>query len=361
MSYKEGAIELGSTFSRRQVEVIAGLSAGFSTTIIMHPLDLIKIRLQLAVANNQIRMSPFGSITLMIRSINSDALVSYRRSMFEELQLSRNGKSTTIPAPTGKTSPEALSNSMHNSISNKVHIKIPTVLNSLSYRLHLLRHFYRGLTPNLVGNISAWGLYFSLYAEFKSVIQTSNASINYFTSSTLAGLSTSVLTNPIWVLKTRILGTSSNEGRAYRSLVDGIRTMLRAEGVTSFWKGTIPSMFLVFQGSLQFTFYDHAKSYMLSQQDSQHLSTAQYIIASATSKTLSMMIMYPTQVIKSRMQYFQENKGRVTISSVIKHLWSTQSWRGFYNGLTANVIRVVPSTCITFVVYEKAKIHLQGL
>jgi hypothetical protein len=109
MSYKEGTIELGSTFSRRQVEVIAGLSAGFSTTIIMHPLDLIKIRLQLAVANNQIRMSPFGSITLMISSINSDALVSYRRSMSEELQLSRNGKSKTIPAPTGKTSPEALS------------------------------------------------------------------------------------------------------------------------------------------------------------------------------------------------------------------------------------------------------------
>lgn len=35
-------------FSSREIEVISGLLAGFSTTIVTHPLDVIKIRLQLS-------------------------------------------------------------------------------------------------------------------------------------------------------------------------------------------------------------------------------------------------------------------------------------------------------------------------
>ena len=116
----------------------------------------------------------------------------------------------------------------------------------------------------MIGNISAWGIYFALYAEFKSKVKTNNTTMNYFASSVLAGLSTSIITNPLWVLKTRILGSSRNESNAYRSVTDGIRQMLAKEGITSFWKGTIPSLFLVVQASLQITIYDHIKVYLLS-------------------------------------------------------------------------------------------------
>ena len=72
-------------------DLIAGLSAGFCTTIVTHPLDVIKIRLQL---------SEHSSLVSTIRSLHGS--------------------------------------------------------------------YYRGIMPNLIGNISAWGLYFSLYGEFKN-------------------------------------------------------------------------------------------------------------------------------------------------------------------------------------------------
>ena len=32
--------------------------------------------------------------------------------------------------------------------------------------------------------------------------------------------------------------------------------------------------------------------------------------------------------------------------------WSNEGIRGFYRGLGTNMVRVLPGTCITFVVYE---------
>ena len=104
--------------------------------------------------------------------------------------------------------------------------KVAYKLNHKPKAFNYLIQYYRGITPNLIGNISAWGIYFALYAEFKSKVKTNNTTMNYFASSVLAGLSTSIITNPLWVLKTRILGSSRNESNAYRSVTDGIRQML---------------------------------------------------------------------------------------------------------------------------------------
>lgn len=254
--------------SRRQIEILSGLSAGLSTTIVTHPLDLIKTRLQL-----------------------SD-------------EPSKN------------------------------------VLNKIRIQSGGLNKYYWGLIPNLVGNISAWGAYFTLYSEFKLILPQNNLTLNYFSSSFVAGISTSLLTNPIWVLKTRIVGNSVN----HQSMIKLAKKIVKIEGIRAFWKGCIPSLFLVFQASLQFTFYDHGKVWLGSD-----LSTFQYLYLSATSKILSMFIMYPTQVVKSRLQYAEDKK---TLFNTIKQVWSQGA---LYNGLGASIIRVLPATCITFVVYELTK------
>ena len=301
-------------FSPREIEVISGLLAGFSTTIVTHPLDVIKIRLQLS-RDTPKTSHPLESVISVINRINQDAKVTYKS----------NHK------------PKAF---------------------------NYLIQYYRGITPNLIGNISAWGIYFALYAEFKSKVDTSNTTLNYFTSSVLAGLSTSIITNPLWVLKTRILGSSRNESNAYRSVTDGVKQMLAKEGITSFWKGTIPSLFLVVQASLQITIYDHIKVYLLSgnhRSDSigttSHLTTWQYLYSSASSKIISMLILYPTQVVRSRLQYSQDSS--LDIISVIKELYYKEGGlKGFYKGIDANILRVLPATCVTFVAYENVKRYL---
>ncbi|CAK7897523.1 mitochondrial nicotinamide adenine dinucleotide transporter 1 [[Candida] anglica] len=315
----------------RQIETVAGLCAGFSTTVITHPLDLIKVRLQLS--KQPPSSQPFSLLRHVISNINDSATIA-------------------------QSSQHATRSSQRFMI--------------------LLRQYYRGLTPNLIGNISAWSLYFTLYAEFKSIVKTNSQTVNYFASSAMAGATTSLITNPIWVLKTRILGTSSHESRAYHSILDGVHKIWKNEGISAFWKGSIPSMFSVAQASLQFTFYDHLKNYFGNRPmntdgtQSIQLSTSQYIYASATAKTLSMVIMYPSQMIKSRLQTYQSTspptgQAKVittngnTITGVCKDIWVHEGkLRGFYKGVGANMLRVVPATCITFVVYEKVRGQLRG-
>lgn len=301
-------------WSRRQIEVVSGLTAGFSTTIVTHPLDLIKVRLQLSHGPSS---KPFDLLSKVIHEIGDSATKARDNAVVKK------------PKP-----------------------------------YYLLQQCYRGVGPNLLGNVSAWGIYFSLYSEFKNVMPSNEGTATYFTASTLAGMTTSIVTNPIWVLKTRILSTPNNE-KAYRSVADGIRQICNKEGVRTFWKGTVPSLFLVFQASLQFTFYDHAKLYLTQNTDASstsELTTMQYIYASVFSKTLSMSILYPSQVVRSRLQSYNFEQEQRTIAKVVKQIWQHEGgWRGFYRGLSANIVRVLPSTCIMFLSYESTKRYLSGL
>lgn len=185
------------------------------------------------------------------------------------------------------------------------------------------------------------------------MIHTENNTLTYFLSSSLAGMTTSLMTNPIWVLKTRILGSSRTDARAYKSVFDGVRSMIKHEGVLSFWKGTIPSLFQVFQASLQFTIYDNLKN-LHGEDNGKPLSTLQYTYISATAKFVSMVVMYPAQVVRSRLQNAHMRKE--TIRSVVVRLWREEGKvAGFYKGLSANIVRAVPATSITFVAYELVK------
>lgn len=307
--------------TRPRIEIISGLLAGSCSTLVAHPLDVIKIRLQLSENKNA---TPFENLKLITQKISQDA--ESERVEYLKKNASRN--------------------------------LIRLILSS-SKSLHLLQQYYRGLTPNLVGNMSGWSIYFALYGEFKQIFGDKKTTANYFSSSALAGMLTTVLTNPIWVLKTRILSTRKTEKHAYSSLYDGIRKIIKQEGIRSFWSGMIPSLFLVSQSSLQFTFYDHLKHFQLSTpiipgETRQRLSTTEYICTSATSKIMSMAITYPFQVIRSNLQNYKAWEKR-TLLGIASAIWHREGVTGFYKGISANMIRVVPSTCVTFVVYESIK------
>ncbi|CUM65708.1 uncharacterized protein PRCAT00003356001 [Priceomyces carsonii] len=302
------------SIGRRKIETIAGLSAGFVTTLVFHPLDLIKIRLQLLKEPSR---APFSSIAKVLSEINKSAITEYA-----------------------------------NYNSNNIILK--------QYKFpHTIIQCYRGIAPNLIGNITAWSLYFTIYAELKGIIHTSNKTVDYFTSSTLTGLTCSVITNPIWVLKTRILGSSKYDVYAYKSLRDGISQIYQREGIAGFWKGTTPSMLQVFQASIQLTLYDHSKNFFTSRHNTSKLSTTEYIYSSALSKVLSMTLMYPIQVLKTRLQSYNPQNEKRGIISVAKGIWGDEGrMRGFYKGFGANILRVVPATCVTFVTYETVKNYL---
>jgi solute carrier family 25 folate transporter 32 len=42
-------------------------------------------------------------------------------------------------------------------------------------------------------------------------------------------------------------------------------------------------------------------------------------------------------------------------------VWREVGWRGFYKGLGTNIVRVLPATWVTFLVYENVRYYLSHM
>lgn len=230
---------------------------------------------------------------------------------------------------------------------------------------------YRGLTPNLVGNATSWASFFFFKSRFELAIAYSNNHArpspgDYFVASALAGASTSVLTNPIWVLKTRMLSSDRGSVGAYPSMLAGARTILQTEGPRGFYRGLAVSLLGVSHGAVQFAVYEPAKRIYFSRQFGEgdaapRLSNEATILISSVAKLVAGAVTYPYQVLRSRMQNYRadETYGR-GVAGVVRRIWVEEGVVGFYRGLVPGVVRVMPATWVTFLVYENVKYYLPG-
>lgn len=199
------------------------------------------------------------------------------------------------------------------------------------------------------------GMYSDLHSQFECI----------YTHSTInkPGLLTALITNPIWVLKTRMLSTGSHTPGAYKSLSTGARQILRTEGLPGFYRGLLPALFGVSHGALQFMAYEKLKVYRSRSLDSHHgngsqLGNLDYFVISGVSKVFAGCVTYPYQVLRSRLQTYDAHLIYRGAVDAIAQIWVKEGLAGFYKGLGPNLFRVLPSTWVTFLVYENTKVYL---
>lgn len=220
--------------------------------------------------------------------------------------------------------------------------------------------FYKGLSPNVIGSSASWGIYFYAYTFFKNQwvriqeTKTSTTSHHIF-SAIQAGVVTSCFTNPIWVVKTRMQLQASVEHNNYRGVFDALRVIWREEGFIGFYKGFIPALFGVSHGVVQFATYEELKKITLSWKNpGQSLDHSDVLVIGGVSKVFASAATYPYQVVKSRLQ--ERPVGNVAkysgVIDVISKILKYEGVYGFYKGLIPNLLRVTPSAAITFLVYE---------
>lgn len=155
-----------------------------------------------------------------------------------------------------------------------------------------------------------------------------------------------------------MISTGANAPGAYRGIWHGTREILRTEGWRGFYRGLLPSLFGVSHGAIQFMAYEQLKNRRRGQVSGDELSNFDYLTLSALSKIFAGSITYPYQVVRSRLQTYDAQRQYTSAGDVVRQVWTREGFRGFYKGVVPNVIRVLPSTCVTFVVYENTKFYL---
>ena len=91
------------------------------------------------------------------------------------------------------------------------------------------------------------------------------------------------------------------------------------------------------------------------------LSTFDFLLLSGLAKVFAGVVSYPYQVVRSRLQMYDAGRAYNGARDVMTQVWRYEGIKGFYKGLGPNLLRVMPSTWVTFVVYEKIKLYLPGL
>lgn len=132
-----------------------------------------------------------------------------------------------------------------------------------------------------------------------------------------AGLLTSAVTHPIWMIKTRMQLQKRHQNQTlgptaipdhlkipYRSTQDGIRQIIKHEGLPALYTGFLPTVLLVSHGMIHFVLYDELKRLYsdAAQKESQFLNTYESFIISGSAKLVAALTTYPLQVVKTRLQ-----------------------------------------------------------
>ncbi|CAH8353636.1 unnamed protein product [Eruca vesicaria subsp. sativa] len=214
-------------------------------------------------------------------------------------------------------------------------------------------------------------LYLSSYGRAKQRYASGRADDKltpslHLASAAEAGALVCLCTNPIWLVKTRLqLQTPlHHHTRPYSGLLDAFRTIMKEEGPRALYKGILPALVLVSHGAIQFTAYEELRKVIVDFKESRRksetaadnlLNSADYAALGGGSKVAAVLLTYPFQVIRARLQQRPNTNGMpryIDSLHVIRETARFEGLRGFYKGLTANLLKNVPASSITFIVYE---------
>eukprot|EP00518_Triparma_eleuthera_P016030 CAMPEP_0197547628 /NCGR_PEP_ID=MMETSP1320-20131121/1942_1 /TAXON_ID=91990 /ORGANISM="Bolidomonas sp., Strain RCC2347" /LENGTH=323 /DNA_ID=CAMNT_0043107471 /DNA_START=157 /DNA_END=1125 /DNA_ORIENTATION=- len=311
----------GSSSSfKSAVPAFSGLLAGCTSTFLLYPLELIKVRLQV---NESYKGGGVGS--------------------------------------------------------KQFRTELRTIMNLSGGRGFMkLRGLYNGLGPSLVGNGVSWGGYFYVYENVKSrmAVDKELSSVDYIGAAAVSGATMVMLTNPIWLIKTRIQLQLPTAGEAnYTGVFDAATRIVKDEGFFALYKGVVPALMLVSHGMVQFGVYENLKkafpSYAaLKKSTDKQVSVVErlvdssgYLAFGALSKMIASTVTYPVQVVKSRLQQRQDaafeivkdaggeaggeikrvRRNYTTVLGTVTRIMRKEGVAGFFKGSLANAARVAPN------------------
>ncbi|RMX79161.1 hypothetical protein D0869_08502 [Hortaea werneckii] len=273
---------------------------------------------------------------------------------------------------------------------------------------------YRGLGPMLLGYLPTWAVYMSVYDQTREYFYHHGYSgrdrdkwMARIYASLTAGACSTLATNPIWVIKTRLMSQSGNRSVGtdgartpwhYTSTIDAFQKMYKAEGVKAFYSGLTPALLGLTHVAIQFPLYEYFKMTFTGLEmgespaasGSEGMNTLGILAATFLSKVCATSATYPHEVLRTRMQTQQRinpesmtngGVGSVRHSQSLPHtgkrignsdggeyrpkyrgvlrtcrlILQEEGWRAFYNGMGTNMIRAVPAAMTTMLTFESIK------
>ncbi|KAK1730615.1 hypothetical protein CaCOL14_000932 [Colletotrichum acutatum] len=249
-----------------------GGSASSMAACVTHPLDLVKVRLQ--VRRPDAPKNMVGTFTHIIRNHGVTGLynglsASLLRQMtystvrfgaYEEMKIratrANDGKPPSFPVLVAMASAAGFVGGISGNAADVLNVRMQqdaalpaaerrNYSHALEGMLRMAREegimsWFRGVLPNSMRAAAMTASQLASYDTFKGMLirhtPMGDNLTTHFTASFLAGVMAATVTSPIDVIKTRVMSASTQEGLAHT-----LAKIYKAEGLGWMFKGWVPS------------------------------------------------------------------------------------------------------------------------
>lgn len=154
----------------------------------------------------------------------------------------------------------------------------------------------------------------------------------------IAGSATVLITNPIWVINTRMTARKSESEeqtlpgapKTKPSTFSTLMDLLRQEGPKSLFAGVLPALILVINPILQYTIFEQLKNVV---ERRRRMTPKDAFYLGAFGKIMATSITYPYITIKSRMHVASKDGPKESLNGILKRIIQEEGWKGLYKGM----------------------------
>ncbi|KAL1968752.1 hypothetical protein VTN77DRAFT_1578 [Rasamsonia byssochlamydoides] len=159
----------------------------------------------------------------------------------------------------------------------------------------------------------------------------------------IAGSATVLITNPIWVINTRMTARNSESEeqtlpgvtrKKPRSTIQTLLDLLRNEGPKALFAGVLPALVLVINPILQYTIFEQLKNFV---ERRRRVTPTDAFYLGAICKILATTITYPYITVKSRMHVASKDSSQESLNGSLKKIIKEEGYAGLYKGIGPKV------------------------
>lgn len=223
-----------------------------------------------------------------------------------------------------------------------------------------------GIVPKMALRFSSYEFYRSLLYEKDGSITTANT----FIAGVGAGITEAVaVVNPMEVVKIRLQAQHHSMADPldipkYRNAPHAAYVIVKEEGFKTLYRGvSLTAARQATNQGVNFTVYSKIKEYLQQYHGTEVLPSWETSCIGLISGALGPLSNAPLDTIKTRLQktsYASNESGLVRIVKIGKQLIREEGTAALYKGITPRIMRVAPGQAVTFTVYEFMKGVLNG-